>query len=186
MVFLCLSMLLLSACGGTGRPLSKQTDQSAVQAAWPELEQTKWQAISTDAEAFNLDGGWENPTFQYVQLHTDTVPLDQLIAFALVADGLSEGAYDELRSRFLEAPNTVLAYLELMGDQIAELPGLEPTPAAELVCRFIASADAAWHDGSDEFTQTIAACREGYPQGRISELLDVMEDEHMAAMERNH
>ena len=84
--------------------------------------------------------------------HTDAVPLDQLITFALVSDALSEGACDELRSRFLEAPNTVLAYLVLMGDQTVDF--WDNPPAAEVICKEIASADAAWHGGTAEFTQT--------------------------------
>ncbi len=173
-------LLLLSACGGMGSTLPEQTDKPQAQTALPELEKTEWQAVSTDAEAFNLNGSFDNPNFEYVFEHTDTVPLDQLIAFMLVADAASEGANNELRSRFLEAPNVVLAYLELMGDQITELPGWEPAPTAELICQMIASADAAWYDGSEEFAQTMAACRETYSNGRISELLDVMEKEHAA------
>jgi len=179
-------LLLLSACGSMENRSPEQMDQSQSQTALPELEETEWQTVTTDAEAFNLNGSFDNPNFEYVFEHTDKVPLDQLIAFVLVADAASEGADDELRSRFLEAPNTVLAYLELMGDQVTELPGWEPTPTAEIICQFIASADAAWYDGSEEFAQTMTACREIYPDGRISELLDVMEKEHAASMERNH
>ena len=50
----------------------------------------------------------------------------------------------------------------------------------------IATADAAWHGGSEEFAQTLAACRERYSSGRVAELLDVLEREHAASMERNH
>lgn len=179
-------LFLLSACGGMGNSSLEQMDEPQPQTTLPELEKTEWQTVTTDAEAFNLSGGFGNPNFEYVGLHTDTVPLDQLIAFALVADAASEGACCELRIRFLEAPHTVLAYLELMGEQVTELPGWEPAPTAEIICQFIASADAAWYDGSEEFAQTMAACRETYPNGRISELLDVMEKEHAASMERNH
>ena len=78
----------------------------------------------------------------------------------------------------------MLAYLVLMGEQVVTLPGWEPMPAAEIVCRSIASADAAWHGGSEEFAATMASCRERYPSGRIAELLDVLEREHAASMER--
>ncbi len=183
-VLVCL--FLLSACGGIGDSLTEQSDEFQSQIVLPELEKTDWQAVSTDAETFNLNGSFNNPNFEYVFEHTDTVPLDQLIAFALVADAASEGACDELRSRFLEAPNIILTYLELMGDQITELTGWEPIPTAEIICQLIASADAAWYDGSEEFAQTMATCRENYPNGRISELLDVMEKEHAASMERHH
>ncbi len=175
-------LLLLSACSGVEGTLPEQTDTPP---ALPELEKTEWQAISANAETFALNNSLDNPNFEYIFEHTGSVPLDQLIAFALISDAFGEGAQDELRSRFLEAPNTVLAYLELMGDQVTELPGWEPASTAELICQFIASADAAWYDGSEEFAQTMAACRETYPNGRISELLDVMEREHAASMERN-
>ena len=101
-----------------------------------------------------------------------------------MADAASEGACEELRSRFLEAPNTVLAYLVLMGDQKVDF--WDNPLAAEVICQHIASADAAWHDGSEEFTQVIESCREIYPSGPVAELLDVMEAEHKAIMERNH
>lgn len=107
------------------------------------METPEWQTLSTDPETFNLNGSFDNPNFEYVFDHTDTVPLDQLVAFSLVADGASEGACEELRARFLEVPNTVLMYLALLGDQITELNSWEATPTAELICGFIASADAA-------------------------------------------
>ena len=152
--------------------------------ALPPLEETDWPAVSIDAAAFHLEGGMDNPDFAYVFDHTDTVPLDQLIAFTLTADALSEGACEALRSRFLEAPNTVLAYLLLMGDQQADF-GDHP-PAAEYICRLIASSDAAWHDGSEEFARTMETCRENYPAGPAAALLDVMEAEHAESMARNH
>ena len=103
-----------------------------------------------------------------------SLPLDKLIAFALASDGAaSEDLFDELRQRFLEAPNTVLIYLTLMGEQETSIAGWEPVPTAELVCQYIASTDAAMYGGTEEFTQ-----------GRIAELLDVMEREHAAGMER--
>lgn len=107
--------LFLTGCGNTEPPSASQPEAPSSQVALPELEKVDWPAVSTDAEAFDLTGGLENPNFEYVFDHTETVPLDQLVAFALVSDALSEGACEELRSRFLEAPNTVLAYLVLMG-----------------------------------------------------------------------
>lgn len=179
-------LLLLSACGGGDGISSQQPDDTLAQTPLPGSETPEWQTLSTDPETFNLNGSFDNPNFEYVFDHTDTVPLDQLVAFSLVADGASEGACEELRTRFLEAPNTVLMYLALLGDQITELKGWEPTPTAELICGFIASADAAWHDGSEEFASTMTTCRNSYTEGRIAELLDIMEEEHAASMERNH
>lgn len=176
-------LLLLSGCGSTKVTPSQQPEEDPAETAFPELESTEWQVLSTDAETFNLNGSLDNPNFEYVWEHTNIVPLDQLVAFSLVADGASEGAHEELRSRFLEAPNTILAYLVLLGDQITELPGWEPTPTAELLCGFIASADVAWHNGSEEFASTIAECRKNYQGGRIAELLDIMEEKYNESME---
>lgn len=184
LVFALALLLLLSGCGSGESPAPSQADIPPAGAAIPEIEKTDWPAVSTDAEAFDLNGSFDNPNFEYVFNHTDTVPLDQLIAFSLVADAAGEGACEELRSRFLAAPNTVLLYLALMGDQRVDV-GDDPL-AADAVCRFIASADAAWHDGSDEFAQTMEDCRKIYPEGRIAELLDIMAEEHEASMERNH
>lgn len=178
-----LCLLLLTGCGATEDISTPQENDATTQNAVPELENTDWQAVSTDAVAFDLDGGIDNPNFEYVFNHTDTVPLDQLIAFDLAADALSEGSSDELRSRFLEAPNKVLAYLVLMGDQQVDF--WDNPPAAEVICMSIASADAAWHGGSEEFAKTMETCRENYPSGPVAHLLDVMEAEHKASLERN-
>lgn len=128
--------LALNGCGGTAPASDAPTSASL-----PELEDTNWLAVSADAAVFDLEDSLSNPNFEFVFNHTDTVPLDQLIAFALAADAASEGAYDELRSRFLEAPNTVLTYLLLLGDQPVEFR--DNPPAAEVICQAIASADAA-------------------------------------------
>ena len=192
--------LLLAACGGQGAspseapppeprsldtvPPAESGPASPAPSGFPELEETEWEAVSVDLESFGLSAGHDDERFMYIFEHTNTVPLDQLIVFDLWGDALTEGSSEELRSRFLEAPDTVLAYLVLMGEQVVTLPGWEPMPAAEIVCRSIASADAAWHGGSEEFAATMASCRERYPSGRIAELLDVIEQEHAASMER--
>lgn len=182
-----LVVLLLTACGTKDGVSPSQPDSDpAPQAskALPELEETDWEALSTDAAAFGLSGGLDNPNFEYIFNHTDTVPLDQLIAFSLGADALSEGAHDEIYHRFLEAPHKVLAYLVLLDGQITELSGWEPMPTAEIVCEFIATTDAVMYDGTEEFAQTLSACREAYPEGPAAELLDILEREHADALER--
>lgn len=183
--------LLLAACGGQGASPSEAPPEdlppeetALVPSGFPELEETEWEAVSVDLESFGLSVGHDDERFMYIMGHTDTVPLDQLIVFDLWGDALTEGSSEELRSRFLEAPDTVLAYLVLMGDQRVDY--WDQPLAADVICRSIATADAAWHGGSEEFAQTLAACRERYPSGRIAELLDVMEQEHAASMERNH
>ncbi len=182
-----LIMLLLTACGtkdGVSPPQPDSNPAPQASKALLELEETDWEALSTDAAAFGLSGGPDDPNFEYIFNHTDTVPLDQLVAFTLTADGLSEGATDELYYRFLEAPHKVLAYLILLDGQITELPGWEPMPTAEIVCQFIATTDAVMYDGTEEFAQILQACREAYPEGPAAELLDILEREHAEALER--
>ena len=183
--------LLLAACGGQGASPSEVPQEdlppeetALVPSGFPELEETEWEAVSIDLESFGISQTLNDERFEYIFNHTNTVPLDQLIVFDLWGDALTEGSSEELRSRFLEAPDTVLAYLVLMGDQRVDY--WDQPLAADVICRSIATADAAWHGGSEEFAQTLAACRERYPSGRIAELLDVMEQEHAASMERNH
>ena len=91
-------LLFLVGCNSADNSSAQQSDDSPLEMTMPELEKTEWLAVSTDAEVFNLNGGPDNPNFEYVFNHTDAAPLDQLIAFALVSDALSEVAYEELRS----------------------------------------------------------------------------------------
>lgn len=183
--------LLLAACGGQGASPSEVPQEdlppeetAPVPSGFPELEETEWEAVSIDLESFGISQTLNDERFEYIFNHTNTVPLDQLIVFDLWGDALTEGSSEELRSRFLEAPDTVLAYLVLMGNQRVDY--WDQPLAADVICRSIATADAAWHGGSEEFAQTLAACRERYSSGRVAELLDVMEQEHAASMERNH
>ena len=183
--------LLLAACGGQGASPSEAPPEdlppeetAPVPSGFPELEETEWEAVSIDLESFGISQTLNDERFEYIFNHTNTVPLDQLIVFDLWGDALTEGSSEELRSRFLEAPDTVLAYLVLMGDQRVDY--WDQPLAADKVCNSIATADAAWHGGSEEFAQTLAACRERYSSGRVAELLDVLEREHAASLERNH
>lgn len=194
-------LFLLSGCGGqkvgdlppVGNEIPEEVPEAPPAEAdvpepevpqWPELEETDWAVVTIDGGDFGIT---EQPIGDpAIYGGSASLPLDQLIAFSLASDGAaSEDLFDELYHRFLEAPNTVLAYLALMGDQITELGGWEPMPTAEIICRFIASTDAAMYGGTEEFTQTLASCREAYPEGRIAELLDIMEREHVASMEQN-
>ena len=193
--------LLLAACGGQGAspsgskedavdsgyvPAAEEDAPGAFlppkSAAPPELEETEWQIVSIDAGDYGVT---EEPIGD-PELYggAASLPLDKLIAFSLSSDGAAaEDLNDGLRKRFLEAPRTVLAYLTLMGDQ---KDAYWDQPAAEVICRNIASTDAAMYGGTEEFTKTLAACREAYPTGRAAELLDVLEREHAASMERNY
>lgn len=147
------------------------------------LEQPDWQIVSIDAKDYGIV---EDPIGDpAVYGGAASLSLGKLIACSLSSDGAAgEDLSDELRKRFLEAPHTMLAYLVLIGDQRVDY--WDQPLAADVVCMSIASADAAWYDGSEEFAATMASCRERYPSGRIAELLDVLEREHAASMERNH
>ena len=166
-VLVCMASVLLSGCSGAGGEKVSQTADSCAQAVASELAKTDWTAVSTDTNSEDA---------AYVMAHTDTVALDRLIAFTLTADGgPSEGACEELRSRFLESPHTVLAYLVLMGDQTVSSD--DSTPAAEFICGQIASAE--------EFAQVMESCKADYPEGPAAELLSKMETAHEASLERN-
>ena len=189
--------LLLAACGGQGAspseappPPAKITETapptkpaSPVPSGFPELEETEWEAVSIDAEDYGIV---QDPIGDpAVYGGAASLSLGKLIACSLSSDGAAaENLSDELRKRFLEAPHTLLAYLVLMGDQ--RMDYWDQPLASEVICRHIASADAAWYEGSEEFARTLSSCRERYPSGRVAELLDVMEQEHAASMERNH
>ena len=182
--------LLLAACGGQGASPSEVPQEdlppeetALVPSGFPELEETEWEAVSIDAEDYGIV---QDPIGDpAVYGGAASLSLGKLIACSLSSDGAAaENLSDELRKRFLEAPHTLLAYLVLMGDQ--RMDYWDQPLASEVICRHIASADAAWYEGSEEFARTLSSCRERYPSGRIAELLDVMEQEHAASMERNH
>ena len=182
--------LLLAACGGQGASPSEAPPEdlppeetAPVPSGFPELEETEWEAVSIDAEDYGIV---QDPIGDpAVYGGAASLSLGKLIACSLSSDGAAaENLSDELRKRFLEAPHTLLAYLVLMGDQ--RMDYWDQPLASEVICRHIASADAAWYEGSEELARTLSSCRERYPSGRVAELLDVMEQEHAASMERNH
>ena len=179
-------LLVCAACGGRSASGSGEAiGAGAVPVVnLPPAETVEWDAVSVHAEDFGMEPTLDDPEFKEVFSNTQTVPLDQLIAFDLAADALSEDSSNEIYRRFMEAPNTVLNYLALMGTQTVEWTGFGAVCAAEMVCRGIASADVFRPDATNEFDQIIAAYKEYYPDGRIAELLEIMEEEHLAALER--
>ena len=181
--------ILLIACAGCGdnsAPKIEESDSGHVVAEVkrPPTETVEWDVTSVRLEDFGMEATRDDPKFEEVFNHTQTVPLDQLIAFDLAADALGEGSSDEIYRRFMEAPNTVLNYLALMGTQTVEWGLDDEVCAAEMVCRGIASADVCWHGATHEFDQIVASYKAYYPDGRIAELLSIMEEEHLAALER--
>ena len=165
---------------GTADSVPQQTTETIS----PVYENVAWPVVSKNAEDLIFGNSLEDPKFEYVFMNTNTVPLDQLVAFLMVADGLSEGAADEIYHRFLEAPHTVLNYLASLGSQTKSLPGLGDVVVAEWICQDIASADVVWYGATDAFIHLIEDCRATYSGDRVSELLDLLELEHDKAYGR--
>lgn len=185
-VMIC-AALMLSVCGcandekqSTETTLTIPTEQTIGEThpAWSD-------PVTAIPEDFGMENSLDNPVFAEVFDHTDTAPLDKLVAFCLIGDGLIEGAVSELYCRFVSEPNTVLTFLALLGDQTYELTDLGEVSIAERTCKNIAGAAAAWYGDSTEFADAIAQCRENDPEERIGELLDVLEREYDAAKARN-
>lgn len=151
----------------------------------PDLEGVSWGAVSVKPMDFGMESTLDNPAFAEVFYNPSAAPLDKLIAFYLIADGLGEGAGDELYARFIDAPHTVLTFLALLDNQMYEMAGQGEVSIAEFICKSIACADVAWHGATTEFDSIIAEYRSYYPAGRISKVLDVLEREHNSAVERN-
>lgn len=179
-------LLACAGCGSTPDNRNDELDAVAVEteAKRPPVETVEWDVVSVQAEEFGMETTLDDPEFEAVFNNTKNTPLDKLIAFDLSADALGEGSSDEIYCRFMEAPNTVLTYLALMGEQTVEWGVVGDVCAAEMICRGIASANVAWHDATEEFDKILEEYKEYYPDGRISELLAIMEEEHSAALER--
>ena len=156
----------------------------AVSPGTPYYEDVGWPVVSKNANDLIFGNSLEDPKFEYVFMNTNTVPLDQLVAFLMVADGLSEGAADEIYHRFMEAPHTVLNYLASLGLQTKSLTGLGDVVVAEWICQDIASADVFWYGATDAFIHLIEDCKSTYSGDRVSELLDLLELEHDKAYGR--
>jgi len=156
----------------------------AVSPGNPYYEDVGWPVVSKNADDLIFGNSLEDPKFEYVFMNTNTVPLDQLVAFLMVADGLSEGAADEMYHRFMEAPHTVLNYLASLGTQTKKLPVLGDVVVAEWICQDIASADVAWYGATDAFIRLVEDCKSTYSGDRVSELLDLLELEHKKAYGR--
>lgn len=164
-------------------PESTVTEEHTSVESSPKLESVSWNVVSANPKDFGMENSLDNPIFAEVFNNTSEVSLDKLIAFCLIADGLSEGASNELYCRFIEAPNTVLTFLSLLGDQTYALPGLGEVSIAEFTCKSIAFSDVIWHGTTTEFDEVIVEYRNYYPTGRIHALLDILEQEHNSAIE---
>lgn len=151
----------------------------------PELDISVWDGVSVIPEDLGMENSLDNPAFFEVFNNTKEAPLNKLIAFCLIADGLSEGACDELYRRFIEDPNTVLNFLSFLETQTYPLTGMGEVSIAEFICKQIAFTDVVWHGSTTVFDNIITKYRNYYPMGRIDELLDILEREHNSAIEIN-
>ncbi|HOQ03363.1 MAG TPA: hypothetical protein PLQ96_06030 [Bacillota bacterium] len=148
-----------------------------------DFEDISWGVVSIDPKDYGITDD---------QLRCVSMPdfseyiLGELIAYYLYTDGAgSEGSAEVLYERFMEAPNTVLTYMALIGDQKARGGSSGNDTAVDELCRAIASADVAWHDVTDEFSEILAKYQSIYPDGRIAGILSRLEKEREAAIERN-
>lgn len=148
-----------------------------------DFEDISWGVVSIDPEDYGITGD---------QLACVSMPdfseyiLGELIAYYLYTDGAgSEGSAEVLYERFMEAPNTVLTYMALIGDQKARGgPSGNDTAVVEL-SRAIALADVCWHDVADEFSEILEKYQSIYPDGRVADILGCIEKEREAAIEKN-
>ena len=108
--------------------------------------------------------------------------LEALGAYYLHTDGAgAEGSGDELYQRFMDDSDAVLHYIASLGNVKARG---DDTAAAEL-CREIASADVFWYGRTPEFMEILREFPRLYPDGPISALLEILETEYDAALDRD-
>ena len=107
--------------------------------------------------------------------------LEALGAYDLHTDGAgAEGSGDELYQRFMNNPDAVLHYIASLGDVKARGEN-----AATELCREIADADVFWYGRTPEFTEILNEYSALYPDGPIAALLEILETEYGAAVERD-
>ena len=142
------------------------------------FENTAWQVVSLAPEDYGI-------VYDVNSMEFEQFPLDKLMAYYLGSDGAyAEGSSEELYRRFLEAPNTVLTYIALFGDDVATNRHPDDIPARVIICRAIACADVFWHDITDSFSTILEQLDEVYPSGSIADVLVYLKYEYDAAIER--
>lgn len=164
LMFSCL-VVLIAGCAPKQEQISKTT---------VDFESPDWQVVSIASEDYGI-------VYEDIDDYRD-YPLDKLVAYFLGSDGaLAEGSGDELYNRFMEAPNTVLTYIALIGDGMAR----DDIPVRTVLCREIAAADVFWYDATEAFGSILQQYEEIYPSGRIADVLTCLKEEYDAAVERN-
>lgn len=175
--FLCgllAAALLLSLCACAPEVPSQPEDDPPLVTEPEDDERVDWLVISLDPEDYGI-------VYDIDHMNVRDFPLAKLCVCCLYADGAyAESARDEFYRRFMEAPDTVLNFLALLGDRTAR----GECPAAEELCRQVVLADVFWYDGTEELAAILKRYQEIYPQGRQGELLERMQAELAAAIER--
>ncbi|MCL2336591.1 MAG: copper amine oxidase N-terminal domain-containing protein [Firmicutes bacterium] len=156
---------------GTTSTVTLTSPDSATLATF---EKISWQVGSIASNDYGIKYSTDEMNFKQY-------PLDKLIAYCLNSDGAySEGSFDELYQRFLEAPNTVLAYIALVGDSITR----DGIPAKIALCKIIVSEDVFFYDITKSFKTILEKLTETYPSGSVADILSCMNEEYKLAIER--
>lgn len=147
-----------------------------------ELEQISWQVVSTEPEDYGIPPSYFSSSYD---CDFTEYPLDKLIAYYLHSDGAgAEGSSSELYQRFMEAPNTVLIYFALIGDQEGRDNVDGRRTAVEELCEAIAAAHVFWYDNTTEFTDILEEYKQIYSSGQIADILAILQTEYDAAITR--
>ena len=140
-----------------------------------DYEAVDWLVFSITPEDYGIEYGPDLPDWS-------AFPLDKLGVYCMYSDGVySEGSYPHLYQRFMDAPDTVLHYLALIGNHTI-YPGTDwERDAVQTLCSGIASTDANWADvcypnDIRRFSRIIEQYRQLYPNGRIAEILDALQE----------
>lgn len=162
----------LVACTGAEDEARNNSNANLV----PEIESYSWQAVSIAPEDYGIL--YDDDT---VLMGWEAYPLDKLCAYYLGADGAyAEGSGDELYKRFMAAPNTVLNYLALIGEQTVLISNDGSTALAQnLLCREIATEDVAYST-TEEFEKIISKYQKIYTNGTVADVLACLQKEHDA------
>ncbi len=139
-------------------------------------EAAAWQAVSIERGDYS-DRGDTDPA------DCGSLTLARLCACYLRSGGFYADDYgEEIYRRFMEAPNLVLNYFALIDDRVVLGGWSGEMTALEEICQRIASEHVNVHKNTAEFTELLQRCRESYPEGRVAEILDLLEREYQAAL----
>ena len=147
---------------------------SADSATHATFEKVSWQVGSIEYNDYGIKYSSDEMNFKQY-------PLDKLVAYCLNSDGAySEGSFNELYQRFLEAPNTVLTYIALVGDSITQ-GGI---PAKIALCKIIVSEDVFFYDITESFKTILEKLTAIHQSGSVADILSCMNEEYKLAIER--